>query len=221
MKKITYGRFFLAALSLVLFAGLSSSLWAETREVSDTKLQAEPSTIWKNGIGSGFCKGTKNVGFAVGPGLGLEIFGSDEEHHLALAFGHFGWMLTDLLAEGNWYQGNIELRSDLFAGGQFDPQSRYVVGDSVGPRYNFITNSPWVPYIGGGLGCTATDIRDGDLSTTFEFNIQIGFGTHYFFRENLSMTMEVRGLHLSNASIDEPNHGSNTVMFLVGTSWFF
>jgi len=161
------------------------------------------------------------LGFALGPGLGLKIFGSDKSHHLALAFGHYGWILSDLLAEGNWYQGNFEVMSNLFAGGQFNPHVRYVVGGSVGPRYNFITNSPWVPYVGGAVGLSATDIREDELSTTFEFNVQIGFGMHYFFREDVSMTMEMRGLHLSNAGIDEPNHGTNTVMFLIGTSWFF
>jgi hypothetical protein len=214
-------RIFLPILLFAFFVASSSSVWAETSQAMEVEPQAGFSAIWENGIGSGFRKGTRNLGFALGPGLGLEIFGSEKSHDLALAFGHYGWILSDLLAEGNWYQGNFEIRGDLFAGGQFDPHGRYVVGGSVGPRYNFITNSPWVPYVGGALGCSATDIREDELSTTFEFNIQIEFGTHYFFREDVSITMEVRELHLSNAGIDDPNHGTNTVMFLIGTSWFF
>jgi len=221
MKNSTDWRFFLLTLLFAFFVAFSSSVWAETPQAAEVGPQTGSSAIWKNGSGSGFRKGTRDLGFALGPGLGLKIFGSDKSHDLALAFGHYGWILSDLLAEGNWYQGNFEVRSNLFAGGQFDPHGRYVVGGSVGPRYNFITNSPWVPYVGGAVGLSTTDIREGDLSTTFEFNIQIGFGAHYFFRDDVSMTMEVRGLHLSNAHIEHPNHGANTVMFLIGTSWFF
>jgi hypothetical protein len=221
MKNSTDRRIFLPTLLLAFFVAFSSSVWAETSQATDVELQAGSSAIWKNGIGSGFRKGTRNLGFALGSGLGLEIFGSNKSHDLALAFGHYGWILSDLLAEDNWYQGNFEVRGNFFAGGQFNPHGRYVVGYSVGPRYNFITNSPWVPYVGGAVGLSATDIREDELSTTFEFNVQIGFGTHYFFREDVSMTMEVRGFHLSNAGIERPNQGTNTVMFLIGTSWFF
>jgi len=221
MKNRTDMHIFLPTLLFVFLAASSSSVWAETSQATEVEPQAGSSAIWKNGIGSGFRKGARDLGFALGPGLGLKIFGSDKSHHLALAFGHYGWILSDLLAEGNWYQGNFEVMSNLFAGGQFNPHGRYVVGGSVGPRYNFITNSPWVPYVGGAVGLSATDIREDELGTTFEFNVQIGFGMHYFFREDVSMTMEMRGLHLSNAGIDEPNHGTNTVMFLIGTSWFF
>lgn len=221
MKNITDRRIFLPTLLFAFFVAFSSSFWAETSQAAEEELQAGFSAIWENGIGSGFRKGARNLGVALGPGLGLEILGSKKSHHLALAFGHYGWILSNLLAEGKWYQGNFEVRGNLFAGGQFHPHGRYVVGGSVGPRYNFITDSPWVPYVGGAVGLSATDIREDDLSTTFEFNIQIGFGTHYFFREDVSMTMEVRGFHLSNAGIEHPNCGTNTVMFLIGTSWFF
>ena len=156
------------AFLFVFFVAFSSSVWAETSQAAEVELQTGFSAIWKNNIGSGFRKGARDLGFALGPGLGLEIFGSDESHDLALAFGHYGWILSDLLAEGKLYQGNFEVRGNLFAGGQFDPHGRYVVGG-----------------------------------------------------EDVSMTMEVRGFHLSNASIEHPNHGTSTVMFLIGTSWFF
>jgi hypothetical protein len=221
MRNSTDWRILLPTLLFVFFFAFSSSVWAETSQAAKVELQAGFSAIWKNDIGSGFRKGARNLGFAAGPGLGFEIFGNNKSHDLALAFGHYGWILSDLLAEGKRYHGNFEVRGNLFAGGQFDPHGRYVVGGSVGPRYNFITNSPWVPYVGGAVGLSATDIREDELSTTFEFNVQIGFGTHYFFREDVSITMEVRGFHLSNADIEHPNYGTNTVMFLIGTSWFF
>lgn len=212
---------FLSIFLFAFFVAFTSSVWAETPQATEIEPQAGSSAIWKNSIGSGFRKGTRDVGFALGPGAGMKIFGGRRSHDLALAFGHYGWILSDLLAEGTWYQGNFEVMSSLFAGGQFSPTSKYVVGGSVGPRYNFITNSPWVPYVGGAVGVSSTDIRGGDLSTEFEFNDQLGLGMHYFFRKDASMTMEVREIHLSNADMDHPNHGVNTAMFLIGMSWFF
>jgi hypothetical protein len=219
-NRIVWHRLCLAVLC-AFFVSSGSSVWAGAAQEAEPQFQGRASSIWQKRIGSGFRKGARNAGFALGPGLGLEVLGSEEAHHLALVFGHYGWILSNVLAKGKWYQGNFEVRVNLFAGGQFDPSSKYLVGASIGPRYNFITDSPWVPYVGGAVGPSATDIREDDLSTTFEFNVQIGFGTHYFFREDLSMTMDVRWFHLSNAGIEEPNGGTNTVMFLVGASWFF
>jgi lipid A 3-O-deacylase len=71
------------------------------------------------------------------------------------------------------------------------------------------------------MGPSVTDVRGPDLSTTFEFNLQAGVGLHYFWRDNATITVECRYLHLSNSGLKEPNQGVNTVGFLVGFSWFF
>ena len=118
MKNSTDRRFFLPTLFFAFFVAFSSSVWAETSQAAEVELQAGFSAIWENGIDSGFRKGARNLGVALGPGLGLEILGSKKSHHLALAFGHCGWILSNLLAEGKWYQGNFEVRGNLFAGGQ-------------------------------------------------------------------------------------------------------
>ena len=60
-----------------------------------------------------------------------------------------------------------------------------------------------------------------DLSTTFEFNLQAGVGSHYFVCDNLSVMLQARLIHLSNASIKLPNLGVNNVTLLFGLSWWF
>ena len=88
-------------------------------------------------------------------------------------------------------------------------------------RYDFATRSKWVPFVDFGAGATATGIRNGDLSTIFEFNLQAGLGTHFFLRNDLALTFQYRFIHLSNAGIEFPNVGVNTSNFLLGLSWFF
>jgi len=64
-------------------------------------------------------------------------------------------------------------------------------------------------------------IRNGDLGTTFEFNLQAGAGTHFFVQKDLALTFQYRFIHLSNAGMEFPNLGVNTSTFLLGFSWFF
>jgi len=78
-----------------------------------------------------------------------------------------------------------------------------------------------VPFVDGGVGLSATNIDSVDLTGTFQFNVQAGAGTHYFLGDRIALTGQYRWLHFSNAGIQEPNHGTNTQMFLAGLSWFF
>jgi hypothetical protein len=78
----------------------------------------------------------------------------------------------------------------------------------------------WVPFVEAGAGLSYTDISRPDLSTNFEFNVQVGTGIGYFFSNNTALTFQARFLHVSNAGIEDPNYGVNTAVFLVGLSWF-
>jgi len=72
-----------------------------------------------------------------------------------------------------------------------------------------------------GAGVTATSIGSPDLGGTFEFNLQGTAGVHYFFRDNLALTLEPRGLHISCAGIHQPNNGLNAVLGFLELTWFF
>jgi hypothetical protein len=212
----------LLALILVVFsASLPPPAIAESSLQSESDNQPQQSSIWKTDVGSGFKKNIKNVGLTAGTGFGLEIFGALESHQLALAYGHMGWMATDVIYKDHWYEGNLELWGEIFGGGQSHPESAGVIGMTIGPRYHFVTHSRWVPFIDAGAGVSGTDIGEPDLSTEFLFNVQIGGGTQYFFMDNFALTMQIRGIHLSNAYIKRPNHGANALLFLIGATYFF
>ena len=184
-------------------------------------LSRPPSTIWKGGVGDGFNPGVFETAGAVGVGLGMRVLLSQRAHDLALSSLDFGWIFTDVRAEDRWYRGNWELLAELFGGAQFRPDVDYVAG--IGPllRYNFATGSRWVPFLNVGGGLSATSIRDSDLATTFEYQLQGGGGSHYFLRDNLAVTLQYRFLHISNAGLKYPNLGVNTSTIYLVLSWFW
>jgi len=190
------------------------------RAALDSKLDLSPPPprIWADGLGNGFSKGAREVELSLETGVGLGIH---ENHDLALASIRYGKILGRVRGECHWYQGNWELLGELFGGAQYSPHRAYLVGVTPLFRYTLATGSRWSPFIEGGFGPSLTDIGRPDISTTFEFNIQGGVGTHYFWDEHHAVTVQCRLFHLSNAGIAKPNLGVNSCVFLIGTSWFF
>src|SRR5882724_13052996 len=180
-----------------------------------------PRSIWKDGVGNGFREDTFDAGLALGAGFGVRAFGGTIAHDLALASVSLGWVFTDVVAEDKWWRGNWEWLNEVFAGGQFNPREHYFVGWPTGLRYNFATGSRWVPFIDGGVGLSGTDINSPDLDGIFQFNVQVGVGTHYFLRDDTAVTLQYRWLHFSDAGMTKVNKGVNTQMFETGLTWFF
>jgi opacity protein-like surface antigen len=209
----------IAIIGVLMIIGLSTE-WVFSDE-HEIKPGPTGKVIWIDDIGSGFRKGLYQVGGTVGAGFGTKVLGTEQKHDLASASVKVGWIFTDVIAPDKWYRGNLELLVELFAGGQFNPYDRYFVGLTPLIRYNFATRSRWMPFVDAGAGVSATNIEGPDLTGTFQFNIQVGAGTHYFLSDRTALTVQYRWLHFSNAHIREPNHGTNTQMFHAGVSWFF
>ena len=185
-----------------------------------SELEVPKSTIWQQGVGEGFRSTVKTFSIEPGAALGMKIFGSRESHDLALISLSYGHMLGPVIGEGHWYCGNPELRLELFAGGEYSPETESFVGLTPHLRYNFATGTHWIPFFDLGAGVSATSIGPPDLSGTFEFNLQLGGGVHWFLRDNLALTSEVKYLHMSCAGIHPPNLGLNSVALMIGVTWF-
>jgi hypothetical protein len=71
------------------------------------------------------------------------------------------------------------------------------------------------------MGVTGTGIAAPDLSGGFQFNLECGPGAYWFITDRLALTGEARFMHISCADISSPNLGLNTVLGLVGISYFF
>lgn len=209
---------------LLLAVAISDRVRAdETVTTTQTKFNFDCArgSVWEGDVGDGFQKHATEAGFNVGAGLGVRAFHSEQDHDLVLGDLHVGTMLTGIVAKDHFWRGNFELLGQLFGGEQIKPRNAYVVGVAPLLRYNFATGTRFVPFFDGGAGLTLTDIRKPDLSTDFEFNVQVGCGFHWFFTPKVSATLEGRWLHLSNAGIDDPNNGVNTMMVYLGANWFF
>src|SRR5215472_917231 len=215
-------------LILILMLSLEDGINAEVHlpPGGTNSMPVEPpkSTVWQGGVGEGFLPTAENFSLESGIGLGVAAFGSREAHDLALLSFTYGHMLGHVKGEGHWYRGNFEGRLELLGGMQFHPDvdtDGWLIGLTPHLRYNFATGSRWIPFLDGGAGVTATGIGPPDLSGTFEFNLQAGGGVHWFLKENLALTSDVRFLHISCAGIHQPNLGANNVAFMVGLTWFF
>jgi hypothetical protein len=72
----------------------------------------------------------------------------------------------------------------------------------------------------GGFIYSADKIPPGDTSN-FNFTSGIGVGMHIFTRSNRAVTLDMRAIHLSNASIGNHNPGINaSLQFSLGYTWF-
>jgi opacity protein-like surface antigen len=163
----------------------------------------------------------RQIGLGLGVGFGNKSLGSKSSHDLALTTARFGWTFAGAGSGHQWYHGSPELLIELWGGEQIAPRNRSLYGLTPLLRYNFASGGRWVPFVDGGAGIAETSIRGRDLSTGFEFNVQVGAGTHYFFRDDTALTVEYRWFHLSNAGMQLPNNGTNTQMFFAGVSRFY
>jgi len=220
----------LAIIALIILAHATDAIAAEAvSQPAVTNSVNEPgpesiqrkSTIWQSGVGEGFLPTVQTFSAEAGVALGVTMFGGKEDHDLALLSLSYGHMLGQVKGEGHWYRGNFEGRLELFGGGQYYPTSAAILGLTPHLRYDFATGTRWIPFFDLGAGVTATSIGPPDLSGTFEFNLQATTGIHWFMRDDLALTGEVRYLHVSCGGIHSPNLGMNNVMFTIGLTWFF
>ena len=221
-------------LSLILLAPMTSLTGAAdltqqppptaTNSVAVAELTPPKSTIWENGIGSGFVRSAQNFTVEAGAAAGMASLGSHEAHDFALLSASYGHMLGGVVGRDHWWRGNFAWRAELFGGMQYHPEvdtDGWFVGLTPHLRYNFATGTRWIPFLDGGAGVTAMGIGPPDVSGTFEFNLQASAGVQYFLRENLALTSEAKYFHYSCAGLHQPNSGINNVAFLFGVSWFF
>ncbi len=208
MSRTRYARLrvVVAAVALLL---LCLPAPARAQSQSNERQSAGPAGPWQDGqIGYGFRTGAREVGLDLEGGFGPPVLTQNHEHDLVLGSVHFGWAFAP-----RW-----ELTGELWGGAQTNPGYGRVLGFTPHVRYLFMNHSRWVPFLDAGLGLADTNIRDRDISTEYEFNIQVGGGVLCFLDRNVALAFEYRWFHLSNADIQTPNRGVNTQLLSIGLS---
>jgi opacity protein-like surface antigen len=180
------------------------------RAQTDDTAQQSPGPWTPAGIGYGFQRGAREAGFDLMGGFGPPIYGSKHYRNMLLGSAHYGWSISS-----QW-----EIAAEAWGGGQLDRGYGAAGGVTAHFRYHFLSHRRWVPFVDGGLGLAGTGIRDGDISTTFEFNEQVGGGVQYFLKSDTAINLEIRWFHLSNLGIEAPNGGLNVEFLSAGVSWY-
>src|SRR5690242_5236430 len=93
-----------------------------TNSIVPPQLGATNSTIWDNGVGSGFRSSAQSFTVEAGAAGGIACFGGQQAHDLGLLSASYGHMLSGVVGQGHWYRGNLEGRVELFGGMQFRPE---------------------------------------------------------------------------------------------------
>jgi lipid A 3-O-deacylase len=183
----------------------------------------QPEEIWEGEVGDGFRHSVQTISLEAGGTVGVAMFGGRQRHDLGLASLSYGHMLSHVVAKDHWYRGNWEIRGELFGGAQFSPPTGgdWLVGLTPHLRYNFDTGTRWIPFIDAGAGVTVMKIGPPDLSGTFEFNLQANIGMQWFVKKDMAINAEVGYLHVSDASLHDPNLGLNAIKIMGGITWFF
>jgi lipid A 3-O-deacylase len=168
-----------------------------------------------------FRRHTRQFGSGLAVGFGTYDFGGKERHDLALASVRFGQALGGPVDGDPWREGHLELIGELWGGTQRNGRRHALFGLTPLLRYNFAARGRFVPFGDAGVGVAYSTIAGRDLSNGFQFNLQAGVGTHYFLREDLALTLQYRWFHLSNAGLNRPNTGLNSLVVFAGISRFY
>jgi len=171
-----------------------------------------------------FGYGKQSLGISGGYGLALPIGGTDapemEDIEFAYVTPRWGIGISDPLGGRSWYRGNFEFLLEGTFLYMFEPKSGIAGGIAPGLRYNFLTNTRFIPFFFAGVGFIALDADLARQSDGLNFILQSGVGLHYFISQQTALTGEWRFHHISNASIHDKNAGINSSLFMLGVTFF-
>lgn len=173
---------------------------------------------------SAFGFGRQSLGISGGYGLALPVGGTDgpelEDIQFVYATPRWGIGISDPLGGRSWYRGNFEFLLEGTFLYMFEPKSGIAGGIAPGLRYNFLTDTRFIPFFFAGVGFIALDADLDRQSDGLNFILQSGVGLHYFISQQTALTGEWRFHHISNARIHDKNAGINSSLFMLGVTFF-
>jgi lipid A 3-O-deacylase len=122
-------------------------------------------------------------------------------------------------------RGTLEWNAEVMPFHQFYGQGETATGAVINPlivKWNFTGGKKLIPFfeVVGGTVFTNKNFPPGDTST-INFNSGAGVGMHVFSRSNRSIDLDLRAVHISNASLGNHNPGVNaSLQFTVGYTWW-
>ena len=175
-------------------------------------LQTPPTPFWTN-------RGRWTFGFQAGYALENAIPRNISHINLLVAQPQLGFIVWDSPCS-RLPARRFEVLSEGFLGNAVHPGGR-VTGQTLLFRLDGKPRGSLVPFFDMGAGVLDTTLhsRAPELSGRLQFTPQGGVGVQYFFNPQRAIVFEYRYMHMSNASIEPPNHGFNSSMITVGFRW--
>jgi hypothetical protein len=133
----------------------------------------------------------------------------------------YGWVITEPHGPG-FLRGRFEYAVDAVPAFVVFQPTNTAYGAAVNPFaliWDFDTRGRVVPYLdlGGGVLFTNTQVPAG--TSRINFTTAGAVGVH-FLAGKMNWTADVRFMHISNAGLETPNPGINTVQLRLGVGWF-
>ena len=120
----------------------------------------------------------------------------------------------------SWYKWRHELLVELPFYYVQHPESAIMTGVNFLASWNFTASDKIVPYVSAGGGLVYTNLDIPGLGRELNGNYQGGIGLHYFIKKKVSIDLNYRLHHISNASTADPNEPLNSSKILCGISFY-
>jgi lipid A 3-O-deacylase len=132
---------------------------------------------------------------------------------------HLGYFVTGEVGEG-WLRGNFEILVEPTLIYLDASNSATVLGVAILPRWVFAASPRIHPYLeaGGGILAGQVDLRQTNCDVNFI--LEAGAGAMIFLAERVALTLGARFHHISNADRCSENEGLNSLIGIVGISYF-
>ena len=132
---------------------------------------------------------------------------------------HLGYFVTDEVGP-RWVRGNLEILLEptlIYLDGV---RTATVVGAAVLPRWVFAVSPRVRPYVETGGGVVGGEVDLRQTNCDFNFLFEAGAGAMMFLTDRVALTVGARYHHLSNGDRCAKNAGINSVIGVVGISYF-
>ena len=139
-----------------------------------------------------------------------------ESSDLIIQYGHV--ILNE--AGRSLYQGRHKILIEVPFSAVFQPGSAFMTGINFLACWEFTASKKIVPYFTAGGGLVYTNLDIPGLGSELNGNYQSGLGLHYFMERDVSIDVNFRLHHISNAGTADPNEPLNSTKLLLGVSFF-
>ena len=132
---------------------------------------------------------------------------------------HVGYFVTDAIGPGA-LRGNLEILLEPTLIHLDATPSATVAGVAILPRWVFDASARVRPYLEAGAGIVGGQVDLRQTNCDVNFLLQAGVGAMIFMTDRAALTIGARLHHMSNADICSQNEGMNSIIGVVGFTYF-